>query len=603
LTDFEKDAITCLPSVCRTYGIIYFLSASISESIKQLNNDNLCFSSHSQFSVDQLILNSGSTEEMLVRVMNVDKPKRVLIIALDSAEPSLVERWMNDGTLPNLRRIRFQGAYGRLKSSADWLAGSPWPTFYTGTSPAEHGLYETNQWRAERMQEVQTSPEWLPLYPFWRRLGENGLRVISVDPPMTYPPEQINGVEICGWLTNDSIGNLGKPTSYPADEINRLRDEFGLEPVSITSDKKGVQTVKSLLIMRDELIRATENLAQLARTLMVYEKWDLFMVAFATLHRGGHKLWDISGTYGKASANDRKEFSHALRDIYVACDKAVGQLAETAGDDAKLLVFSLHGMQPNTNRTHLLPKILDCILDANLKNTQQSREGYSGFRRRIRGIREGVATSWLSVAFPRYSVARKLFFSFASKLFKLFPRIVKPPAFSLTTCLNGYIRINLRGREKNGTVEPGEEYDQLCSAIIEDLKTFVDADTKEPIVEQVMRSDELFGSGLRLQFLPDLIVRWASTPSINQRTIVSNRYPSLSISMPKLNLDGRSGNHSSEGFLLAVGSGIRHNSKVESGNILDLAPTIFALLGIHKPVQMCGNSLLTNNKRCGIFSG
>ena len=603
MTDFEKDAITCLPSVCRTYGIIYFLSASISESIKQLNNDNLCFSSHSQFSVDQLILNSGSTEEMLVRVMNVDKPKRVLIIALDSAEPSLVERWMNDGTLPNLRRIRFQGAYGRLKSSADWLAGSPWPTFYTGTSPAEHGLYETNQWRAERTQEVQTSPEWLPLYPFWRRLGENGLRVISVDPPMTYPPEQINGVEICGWLTNDSIGNLGKPTSYPADEINRLRDEFGLEPVSITSDKKGVQTVKSLLIMRDELIRATENLAQLARTLMVHEKWDLFMVTFATLHRGGHKLWDISGTYGKASANDRKEFSHALRDIYVACDKAVGQLAETAGDDAKLLVFSLHGMQPNTNRTHLLPKILDCILDAKLKNTQQSREGYSGFRRRIRGIREGVATSWLSVAFPRYSVARKLFFSFASKLFKLFPRIVKPPAFSLTTCLNGYIRINLRGREKNGTVEPGEEYDQLCSAIIEDLKTFVDADTKEPIVEQVMRSDELFGSGLRLQFLPDLIVRWASTPSINQRTIVSNRYPSLSISMPKLNLDGRSGNHSSEGFLLAVGSGIRHNSKVESGNILDLAPTIFALLGIHKPVQMCGNSLLTNNKRCGIFSG
>jgi predicted AlkP superfamily phosphohydrolase/phosphomutase len=529
--------------------------------------------------------------------MNSDQPKRVLIIALDSAEPTLIEKWMNDGTLPNLKRLRSQGAYGRLKSSADWLAGSPWPTFYTGTSPAEHGLYEIGQWRAERMQVDQTSPEWLPLHPFWRKLGENGLRVISVDPPMMYAPEKINGIEICGWMTPDSIGNLGKPTSYPAAEIDRLRDEFGLEPISITDDKKGVQTIKSLLRMRDQLIRATDNLTQLARTLMVHEKWDLFMAAFATLHRGGHKLWDFSGTFGKASANDRKEFSHALRDIYAACDKAVGELAETAGDDTNLLVFSLHGMQPNTDRSHLLPKLLDCILNANSKHTQQSRRHHSSFRRKIREIRDGISTTWLSVAFPPYSSARNLFFSFTSKLFKPVPRIFNTPAFSIPTCLTGYIRINLRGREKNGIVELGKEYDQLCSVIIEDLKTFVDADTKEPIVEQVMRSDELFGSGLRLQYLPDIIVQWASTPSINHRTIVSNRYPSFSISMPKLNLNGRSGNHSSEGFLLTVGSEIPHNSQVENGNILDLAPTIFALLGIPKPIQMCGNSLLTNNKK------
>jgi predicted AlkP superfamily phosphohydrolase/phosphomutase len=145
-------------------------------------------------------------------------------------------------------------------------------------------------------------------------------------------------------------------------------------------------------------------------------------------------------------------------------------------------------------------------------------------------------------------------------------------------------------------VEPGEDYDQLCSAIIKDLETFVDADTGEPVVEQVVRSDELFKSGPGLKYLPDIIVRWAFSPSANQRAIVSNRYTSLSISAPKRNLDGRSGNHSSEGFLLAVGSGIPHYSQIENGNILDLAPTICALLGAHKPVQMRGNSLWAINK-------
>jgi len=139
---------------------------------------------------------------------------------------------------------------------------------------------------------------------------------------------------------------------------------------------------------------------------------------------------------------------------------------------------------------------------------------------------------------------------------------------------------------------PGKEYDQWCSAIIEDLKTFVDAETRQPIIEEVSRSDEIFKSGQRLQVLPDLIIRWSSTPSVNQRTIVSKLYQSLSISMPERNLDGRSGNHSSEGFLLAIGKEIGHNSKIETGNILDLAPTILALLNVKKPDHMCGKSLL-----------
>ncbi len=58
---------------------------------------------------------------------------RVLMIALDAGEPALIERWTEDGTLPNLAGLRARGGYGRLKSSGFWLAGSIWPTFHTGT--------------------------------------------------------------------------------------------------------------------------------------------------------------------------------------------------------------------------------------------------------------------------------------------------------------------------------------------------------------------------------------------------------------------------------------------------------------------------------------
>jgi bisphosphoglycerate-independent phosphoglycerate mutase (AlkP superfamily) len=67
--------------------------------------------------------------------------------------------------------------------------------------------------------------------------------------------------------------------------------------------------------------------------------------------------------------------------------------------------------------------------------------------------------------------------------------------------------------------------------------------------------------------------------------------------MPERNLDGRSGNHGPEGFLLAIGSNFLPNSQIEDGDILDLAPTIYALLGAQKPIQMVGNSLLKDDKR------
>ncbi len=130
---------------------------------------------------------------------------RVLLIGLDAAEPRLVEQWMADGTLPTLRALRERGGYGRLGSSADWLAGSPWLTFYTGTQPGDHGFYHHLGWHADRMQTVRPTPDSLPLTPFWRDLGRHGPRAVVLDVPMTYQPEPFNGVEISGWATHDGL--------------------------------------------------------------------------------------------------------------------------------------------------------------------------------------------------------------------------------------------------------------------------------------------------------------------------------------------------------------------------------------------------------------
>ena len=96
------------------------------------------------------------------------------MIALDAAEPRLIERWMDEGQLPNLARLRRAGSYCRLGSTADWLAGSIWPTFHTGTFPGEHALYHFVQWHPRKMTLLRPSSDWLTQRVFWREAAREG---------------------------------------------------------------------------------------------------------------------------------------------------------------------------------------------------------------------------------------------------------------------------------------------------------------------------------------------------------------------------------------------------------------------------------------------
>jgi hypothetical protein len=100
------------------------------------------------------------------------------LIGLDAADPILVQQWIEDGTLPNLAALKKTGTYVRLTTSAKFLAGSPWPTFYTCQPPCNHGVYQDFQWCHERMGYYSPKPDWLPISPFWRHL-DNDVFVIA----------------------------------------------------------------------------------------------------------------------------------------------------------------------------------------------------------------------------------------------------------------------------------------------------------------------------------------------------------------------------------------------------------------------------------------
>jgi hypothetical protein len=148
----------------------------------------------------------------------------------------------------------------------------------------------------------------------------------------------------------------------------------------------------------------------------------------------------------------------------------------------------------------------------------------------------------------------------------------------------------VRGREAEGIVEPGPEYQCLLREIIEGLRSFVDADTGQPVIGDIKTPAEVFSEGDRRGLLPDLIVQWNFTPVAPQRRMVSSRFGTIDFPMPGKNISGRGGNHRPHGFFIGTGPGIQA-ATIQGHDIVDLAPTVYELLGRTPPQSMKGQAI------------
>jgi predicted AlkP superfamily phosphohydrolase/phosphomutase len=502
----------------------------------------------------------------------MSQSSRLLLIGLDAADTDLIEQWTADGTMPNVARLKRNGTWGRLGTSAKYLTGSPWPTFYTGQHPSAHGLYHDFQWRHERMEFAVPAADWLPLRPFWREV-DGTIETVAHDVPMTPATTPFRGVEVTGWGSHDK---LVPPDSYPPELLAEVKRRYGESPIRV--DEYGRASLKHLRELHAELITLTRRSTELASWLL-QRPWNLGITAFGALHRGGHRFWDRTSVDGDVPPSLREWYDSALRELYRTVDQSVGDLVSTA-PDAAVFAFSLHGMQVNSARVDLLDDMLARVLHG-----PSAGEPKQGLLRRAGEALPIPLRRALTNSVPK-ALKNRIMTRWATGG----TQWERTQAFTLRADLNGYIRLNLQGREPQGIV-PAAEFDALSARIVEGLLSFKDSESGDPLIEEIVRSDEVFPPGERSGRLPDLIVRWSPSSGAPHRAIQSPQLGRIERKTPGRIPNGRSGNHAPQGFLIAYGPGIQAGGRIDGANILDLAPTALRRLGVRTRVELAGRVL------------
>jgi predicted AlkP superfamily phosphohydrolase/phosphomutase len=498
--------------------------------------------------------------------------RKVWVIGLDSAPPGLMSQWMDGGLLPNLARLRAEGAFGVLHSTFPPLSSAAWSSFATGMHPGKHGVLDHGYRRDGTYEIVPTNARRRAGTPVWRLLDQAGLRAGIVNVPETYPPEPLqHGFLITGLDTPSDQARWCEPPEL-APELDAA---IGGYHVFGKRSKESLDL--SLAGMRETIPMRLQAAEYLLRT---YDP-HLFVLVFMETDWVQHKTWQFMDP----GHPQHERYGSAILQTYQLIDAGLPALLHLADETTAILIMSDHGAGPAAGWLHL--------------NTWLAAEGLLRFRAGwLHSLKRGLfrlgltptnAFDWASALrlglVDRAADRVKRGGSMANPLFRPFLSFAdvdwsRTRAYHQGGNMTG-LWVNLRGREPEGCVQPGAEYEAVRDDLLHRLAGLRDPSNGQQIVTGAWRREDRF-QGPYLERIPDVVfdVWQEQYVGFGGQEFAANRVVALSRLF--------SGCHRRDGLILLHGSAFRPGLRLPPHHIVDLAPTILHLLAQGVPADMDG---------------
>lgn len=487
------------------------------------------------------------------------------LIGFDAASPAIVDELLAEDRLPHLSALRASGTHLPLATPASYFPAAVYPTIWTGVPLEQHGIHFPFMWNASQ-QRVRVHTSFPYPVAMWERLAQNGVKCVVLDAYESLLPNTIDGLYLRGWQFRNRV--VLQRGGAPAGAMRHWEKRFGR--ASRGEEVFGRPDEGRLRGLASTLVAAPRRVADLAVLAVQEVRPDLLVVGVPAVHIGGHQLWDSSAVLEDARPDTRAELRAALRRIYVEADAAIGRIVDSLPAGADIVVFSGLGMGPETSRQDVLGPMLGAVLDG------RRGRGRSGGAWDFRG---GIPTSLrarVADVLPDRAAT-----SLAAALELRGVDWSRTRAFVLPSDTIGYIRLNVRGRERKGVVA-AEDVDALVEEIRAGLGEFTFPSGAQATTA-VERTADVFPEGLGSALLPDLVVRWCAEPARPREVLTSRSFGTV---QRKGVGSGRSGNHTADAWALVVPGASRLKARGDRPDIVDLAATALGRFGLdHEGVE------------------
>lgn len=504
--------------------------------------------------------------------------KKLFVLGLDGATFDLISPWVKEGLLPNFAHLMQTGAWGELRSTLHPLSPPAWTSFMTGKNPGKHGIYDFVVHKPQSYELLYTNGGMRKGATIWRLLSDACKKVIVVNVPMTYPPEEVNGINVSGF---DAPG-IDSNFVYPARVYQEIQNTLG---EYILRDYAQGHNPATFL---KQIHTTLDFQKKLLFYMMKHYEWDFYMTVFNALDLVQHGYWQyMDESFTSITPEDRVLYGSAIKDMYIKADGILGEVLAALPEESDFMILSDHGAG-RCRKAVFMNKWLE---SQGLLRYCKSGKRVSPLKLAHQGIKRIFSTSqldWLKRTFPllRQRVKSHLVFS------EIDWRNTKVYCFGREST---NLFINLKGRFPTGIVTPGQEYEDLRNELIDKLMELRDPESGEVVVDKVLKSEEVYHGGC-LDSAPDLLVTWK-----NGEYTSWPGYDDKNCSIFESALDHsdfnewsglkKGGNHRPNGIFIMNGQEINTNLEILGAEIIDLAPTTLFTMGAPIPSDMDGKVL------------
>lgn len=184
-----------------------------------------------------------------------------IVLGLDGANWNLVKPWLEEGSLPNLDKLRESGVHGDLHSCLPAVTCPNWRCYSTGKNPGKLGVYWWERIDTESRSLTTPDSRSFMSSNYWDYLNDAGHSAGIMNLPMTYPPFDVNDFMISGGprseatdyaVPNELQNELDKQgyRLHPEHSINSPNDTEAASEIIDLIDRR-LSTFRTLLKERD----------------------------------------------------------------------------------------------------------------------------------------------------------------------------------------------------------------------------------------------------------------------------------------------------------------------------------------------------------------
>ncbi|MEE9230276.1 MAG: alkaline phosphatase family protein, partial [Acidobacteriota bacterium] len=296
--------------------------------------------------------------------------RKVLWLAVDSFDWDLIRPLVEQGRMPNMKRLLAEGVWGNLQSVPPLLSPVIWTSVATAKRPEKHGIVDFVARNPETGAIVPVTSTLRTTRAFWNILSDAGVSVGVIAWWASFPAEKVHGFmvtdRVAYQLFKDTIQDLPEDDplkTHPANLYSNISSlirppvDVGNEELSRFVDLERHSSSfseddHSRLNEFRAVLAASHTYAHIGMKLFTEQPTDVRVIYFEGPDTASHLFMPFMPPQSDHVPAEKVEwFGEVVPEFYEYQDEWIGRFIDEFADDETTIVLSSdHGFKVGDER-------------------------------------------------------------------------------------------------------------------------------------------------------------------------------------------------------------------------------------------------------------